>query len=229
MRKARLIIVAAFALALLAVPATADARRDRDHDGMPDRWEKRHHLSPTRANAKRDPDTDGLSNIREFRNRTRPHDADSDNDGLEDGAELEVGDDPRDADTDNDGLEDGDEFAGTIQSFDSATGVLTILLADGTTTRSGTVDASTRIECENRELHASHDGGGEDNSGPGSGGEDNSGPGSGNSGPGSGEGDEDERGDCTTADLTPGRVVHEAELVPDGNGGFVFEKVELDR
>jgi hypothetical protein len=227
MHKARLIIVAVFALALLGAPAAADAkRRDRDHDGMPDRWEKRHHLSPTRANAKKDPDRDGLSNIREFRNATRPHDADTDNDGLEDGAEIEVGDDPTDPDTDNDGVEDADERAGTIQSFDSGTGVLTILLADGTTTVSGTVDASTRIECENRELHASHDGGDGDNSGPGSGGEDNSGPGSGNSGPGDGD---NERADCTTADLTPGRVVHEAELRPDGNGGFVFEKVELDR
>ena len=224
MRKARLFIVAVFALALLAVPATADAkRRDRDHDGLPDKWEKRHHLSTRAKSAKKDPDRDGLNNRREFNNRTNPRDADSDNDGLEDGPEIRVGDNPRDRDTDNDGVEDGDEFAGTVQSFDSSTNVLTILLDDGTNTRSGVVDGRTRIECENGEVHAAHDGGG--NSGPGGGGEDNSGPGSGgedNSGPGNG----DEQGNCTTADLTPGRVVREAELEIE-DGTTVFRKVEL--
>ena len=216
MRKARLFIVAVFALALLAVPATADAkRRDRDHDGLPDKWEKRHHLSTRTKSAKKDPDRDGLNNRREFNNRTNPRDADTDNDGLEDGSEVRVGDNPRDPDTDNDGVEDGDEFAGTVQSFDSSTNVLTILLADGTTTRSGTVDSRTRIECEAGEVHAAHDGGEGGNSGPGNGGEDNSGPGNG-----------DEQGNCTTSDLTPGRVVREAELEIE-DGTTVFRKVEL--
>ena len=224
MRKARLIVIAVFAVALFAIPASADAaRRDRDHDGLPDRWEKKFHLSTTKKNARKDPDHDGLRNIGEFRHRTNPRDADTHNDSLRDRSEIEVGDNPRDRDSDDDGVEDGDEFAGTVQSFDSSTGVLTILLADGQTTVSGRVDASTEIECENRTLSAASSGSDEGgNSGPGGG--DNSGPGSGDSGR-----DEDEENACTTADLTPGRVVHEAELVPDGNGGFVFEKVELDR
>lgn len=219
MRKARLILVAAFALALLTVPATADAkRRDRDHDGLPDKWEKKHHLSVHRANAKADPDHDGLNNKQELNHWTDPRNADTDNDGLEDGNEVEVGDNPNDPDTNNDGVEDGDEIAGTVQSFDSSTGVLTILESDGTTTVSGTVTDATRIRCDNRDENdgmqaASHDGEG-DNSGPGGGDGDNSGP---------GNGDEN----CSTADLTPGAVVHEAELESDGNGGFVFRKVDL--
>jgi hypothetical protein len=230
MRKARLIVIAVFAVMLFAIPASADAApRDRDHDGLPDKWEKKFHLSTTKKNARKDPDHDGLRNIGELRHRTSPRDADSDNDSLRDGSEIRIGDNPRDRDSDDDGVEDGDEFAGTVQSFDSSTGVLTILLADGQTTVSGTVNASTEIECENPTIGAASHGGDEGgNSGPGS---DNSGPGSDNSGPGSGDSgrDEDEENACTTADLTPGRVVHEAELVPDGNGGFVFEKVELDR
>src|SRR5919199_3599665 len=107
MRKAKLLIVAMFTLALLAVPAAADAkRRDRDHDGLPDKWEKRHHLSVHKANAKKNPDHDGLNNLREFKNHTDPRDADTDNDGLDDGDEVEVGDNPRDRDTNDDGVED---------------------------------------------------------------------------------------------------------------------------
>jgi hypothetical protein len=199
MRKARLILVAAFALALLAVPATADAkRRDRDHDGLPDKWEMKHHLSVHRANAKADPDHDGLTNKQELNHRTDPRSADTDNDGLGDGTEVEMGDNPNDPDTNNDGVEDGDELAGTVQGFDSGTNVLTILLSDRTTTVSGTVTDATRIRCDNS-------GGDGDNSGP-------------------GNGDENA---CTTADLTPGAVVHESELESDGNGGFVFRKVDL--
>jgi len=61
-----------------------------------------------------------------------------------------------------------------------------------------------------------------DNSGPGGEDEDKSGPGDGdddNSGPGNAE-------DCTTADLTPGTVVQEAELELS-EGGATFEEVEL--
>jgi hypothetical protein len=68
-----------------------------------------------------------------------------------------------------------------------------------------------------------NDGNGEEEAGDDNGGEeagDNSGSGSDNSGPGS------EGGNCTTADLTPGAVVHEAELNIE-NGQATFEKVEL--
>lgn len=241
MRKARLVLVAIFALALLAVPATAGAKsRDRDHDGMADKWEKKHNLSTHKANAKKDPDKDGLKNLREFKRHTDPRDADSDNDGLEDRDELRTGCDPRDRDSDDDGREDGDEFGGTIQSFDSTTGVLTILLADGENTIHGRVTDATEIECENEDedLRAAHRGGDDDG--------DNSGPGSDNSGPGSGgddndrgdddddgddepgdDNDDDDREDCGTEALTEGRVVHEAELTNDGSGP-VFREVELD-
>jgi hypothetical protein len=241
MRKARFVLVAMFALALLAVPATASAKqRDRDHDGMPDKWEKKHHLSVHKANAKKDADKDGLKNIREFKKHTDPQDADTDNDGLDDGDEVQVGDNPRDGDTDNDGVEDGDEFGGTIQSFDSSTGVLTILLADGQNTVQGAVTDGTRIECDDATGDEAGDDGdvtaaqhgddevGDDSQGDDAQGDDgdNSGPGSDNSGD---DGDDGDRADCTTADLTEGRVVHEAKLTTDANGDPVFTKVELDK
>ena len=242
MKKARLVI-AVLALALLAIPSTAGAK-DRDHDKMPDKWEKKHGLSVKKANAKKDPDHDGLKNLREFKKRTDPRDADSDNDGLEDRDELRVGCDPRDRDSDDDGERDGDEFSGTVDSFDPATGVLTIRLVDGQNTISGRVTDATEIECEDDDadesapLRAAHSSGDD---------EDNSGPGSDNSGPGSGDDDDDDRGDddgdddrgdddddddredCGTEALTEGRVVHEAELTTDENGDPVFREVELDR
>jgi len=120
-----------------------------------------------------------------------------------------------------------------VQSFDSATGVLTIALAGGGT-QSGTVTDATRIECDDdAQLSAARDGG-DDESGDD---RDNSGPGSTSSGPGrDGDGDRgDDDGDdenedesCTTADLTEGRVVHEAKIVTDSSGAVVFRKIELD-
>ena len=117
-------VAALGALAMLALPAVAGAK-DRNHDRIPDRWEKRHHLSLHRSQAGRDQDRDHL------RNR----------------AEFMAGDNPRDADTDNDGVKDGDENAGTIQSFDQETGKLTIALFGGDTI-SGVVNEGTEIECD---------------------------------------------------------------------------------
>ncbi|HEX8074648.1 MAG TPA: hypothetical protein VF545_06665 [Thermoleophilaceae bacterium] len=237
MNRIKLIVTAAFALAMLALPGTALARHgDRDNDRMPDRWERKHQLSTHKKNAKKDPDRDGLSNLSEFRHHSDPRDADTDDDGMDDRGEARTGCNPRDRDSDDDGVEDGDEIAGTIVHFDSGTGVLTIRLTDGTT-RSGSVTSATRIECEDEdELHASHNGDG-----------DNSGPGSDSSGPGSGgdDGDRDDRGDdddrddrgddddddgenCGTEALTDGRVVREAEL-QTVNGQSTFTEVELDR
>ncbi|HVD41225.1 MAG TPA: hypothetical protein VNC16_09520 [Solirubrobacterales bacterium] len=222
------------ALALLAMPGLA-AAKDRNHDRIPDRWEKRHKLSLNVNQARRDQDRDHL------RNR----------------AEFLAGDDPRDRDSDDDGTVDGHEQAGTIASFDEATGRLVIDLF-GNDTVAGLVTDQTEIECEddsgatvssegsdNGEAEPGDDNGGEnevgddhgddgeevgddhdgDNSGPGhDGDDDNSGP-SDNSGPGH-EGDDDHDRLCTTAELIPGAVVEEAELKIE-NGQAIFEEVEL--
>ncbi|MEA2448074.1 MAG: hypothetical protein QOG63_6 [Thermoleophilaceae bacterium] len=284
-RKLKLIaaaVVAAFAM--LAIPGAAMAK-DRDHDKMPDRWERAHGLSVHKQNAKADPDKDGLSNRGEFRSGTDPRDPDSDNDGTEDGDEDGDGDnvdnaneirehtnpedrdsnndgqsdgsedrdhdglnnsgeddtanDPVDPDSDNDGTQDGDEIAGTVKSFDAATGVLVITGLDNQD-QTGAVTDATEIKCETEDEnedgenhrgrdhgvsaadHGSDDNGG-DSSGPGSGddqGGDNSGPGS------DGEHDGDADNVCTTADLTAGTVVHEADLTstPDGP---VWDEIDL--
>src|SRR5213593_4071293 len=114
----------ACAVALLAVPAGSMAQgADRNHDGLPDRWEGRHHLSLKVNQATRDPDHDGLNNRGERRHGT----------------------DPRRRDSDGDGVADGRENAGAVQSFNG--GVLTIKLADGSTL-SGTVSDATRVSCQ---------------------------------------------------------------------------------
>jgi hypothetical protein len=220
------------AIALLAMPGLAIAK-DRNHDRIPDRWEKRHHLSLTVNQARHDQDGDHLRNRGEFL----------------------AGDNPRDRDSDDDGVMDGSEQAGTIASFDAATGRLAIDLF-GTDTVAGFVTDETEIKCEDDSSSASvssegsgggeaepgDDNGGEgeiepgddngdhgeepgdDNGGDGQG--DNSGPGSDNSGPGP-DGDDDQ-GDrlCTTAELVPGAVVEEAELKVS-NGQATFHEVEL--
>jgi hypothetical protein len=197
-------------LAILALPSVA-AAKDRNHDRIPDRWEKRHHLSLQVNQAGRDQDRDGLRNRGEFM----------------------AGDNPRDADSDNDGIEDGEENAGKIASFDPETGKLAIDLFGGETL-SGMVTSDTEIKCEN-ESSASASDQGEDSSGENQGQEneeepgddnrgDNSGPGP-NSGPGRGD-DENGAGNCTAADLVPGAVVQEAELRAAA-GTATFEEVEL--
>jgi hypothetical protein len=94
-------------LAYLAATVSAGAPRDRDHDRLPDRWERKHHLSPTTPSAKRDPDRDRLKNRRELRLRTHPRRADTDRDRLRDGAEVRrFHTNPRKRDTDGDGFRD---------------------------------------------------------------------------------------------------------------------------
>jgi hypothetical protein len=115
-------------LALLVLPATASAKRhhaskDRNHDGIPDKWAKRHHLGKGPGMPKADPDKDGLNNRGEWRSGTNPNDADTDNDGVGDASEDPDGDNvdngnelrehtsPRHADSDGDGKRDGKEDA----------------------------------------------------------------------------------------------------------------------
>jgi hypothetical protein len=205
-----LLVVALGALALLGLPSVA-AAKDRNHDHIPDRWEKRHDLSLNVNQAGRDQDHDGL------RNR----------------AEFLAGDNPRDADSDNDGVADGQENAGTIQSFDPTSGQLVIDLF-GNGTISGMVTEQTEIQCEGEHSAASasdsqqgDDNPGEDEGQSGEDQGDNSGQGSSSSGDDEGEpGDNGGNANCTTADLTPGAVVHQAELQLE-NGTATFEEVEL--
>ncbi len=202
--RAGLALVAAAVLAILALPGVA-AAKDGNHDRIPDRWEKRHHLSLSVNQAGRDQDRDHLRNRAEF---------------LAD-------DNPRDRDSDDDGVIDGDENAGTIQSFDSASGRLTIALFGGDTIN-GLVTDRTRIKCEDehspdvssRARHGEEEPG-DDNDG------DNSGPGSSHSGPGpSGHDDNGTGANCTTSDLIAGATVEEAELELE-HGVASFEEVEL--
>src|SRR5512132_3380530 len=93
--------------AYLAVTVSAAIPRDRDHDRLPDRWERNHHLSTTIPSAKRDPDRDRLNNLRELRLRTHPRRADTDGDRLRDGAEVRrFHTNPRRWDTDGDRFSD---------------------------------------------------------------------------------------------------------------------------
>jgi hypothetical protein len=111
----------AFAASLML--ASGAAAKDRNHDRIPDKWEKRHHLSLKHKQGRRDQDHDGLKNRGEWRARF----------------------DPRDADTDDDGVDDGDENTGKVESFED--GVLTISLFNGDTIK-GAVTDDTEIECD---------------------------------------------------------------------------------
>lgn len=209
-------------LALLALPGAA-AAKDGNHDRIPDRWEKHHHLSTSVNQAFRDQDRDHL------RNR----------------AEFLAGDNPRDRDSDDDGVMDGNENAGTITAFDATTGRLTISLFNGDSV-SGLVTDSTRIKCEDehspdvtaRARHGEEEPGddrggdgeeaGDDNGGHGEEpGDDNGGEAGDNSGPGpSGNDDNGTGANCTTSDLIAGTTVEEAELELE-HGVATFEEVEL--
>ena len=107
-------------IALLALPAGAMAKRgDRDHDRLPDRWEKKHRAPSATA----DLDDDGLSNLGEYRSGTKPRNPDTDNDATGDGDEDRDGDqvdngneirertNPRRKDSDGDRRRDGAEDA----------------------------------------------------------------------------------------------------------------------
>src|SRR5215217_7880615 len=117
-----------------AAPSAASAA-DRDHDHMRDSWEKHFKLNTHRNDARKDKDRDGLKNLQEFR----------------------AGTNPRHRDSDEDGVRDDHEGAGTIKSFDPATGVLVIDLFAGDEDLTGRVDpATTEIECEDDRIEGEH-------------------------------------------------------------------------
>jgi len=121
--------------------------------------------------------------------------------------------------------------AGTVQSFEN--GVLTIALnpppgSTQSSTVSGTVTNDTELECmapeQTSTTHADGDGGGGDQSS----GDENQGSGGDDQGDNDQGEDqnEDEAMNCSTSNLTPGTVVHEATLRIGGSGA-VWQKVEL--
>jgi hypothetical protein len=194
--------LAALAFALFAILAGPAAAHDRNGDRIPDRWEKRHHLSLAVKQGRRDQDGDGL------RNR----------------AEWKAGLDPRDEDSDDDGIEDGDENAGTIEKFDATTGKLTIKLFSGDSI-SGLVTGDTEIECDD-DAHSSSSGPGDD--GDDDHGDDDRGDDRGDDDQGDDDHGDDGHGEtCGSDALTAGREVEEAELKLS-NGKATFKKIELD-
>jgi hypothetical protein len=154
--KKLLFLLIALGLLALASPAVA-APRDRDHDGLPDRWERKHHLSTKQKSANGDADHDRIDNRNELiegtnprvkdSNRDRIRDAaeDNDGDGLSNGAEDRFGQDPTDPDTDDDGIVDGSENAGVVQSVGG--GRLVVALLSGGTIEGRISDDLTDIGC----------------------------------------------------------------------------------
>ena len=203
MKKKTLItmIAAAFGLLVLMLPAAASAR-DVNRDRIPDKWEKRFNLSLKVNQAQRNPDGDKLTNRQEFRAGTNPHKADTNGDGTEDG-----------------------DNGGVIESFDSTNGTLVIdLFAGGTLT--GTVTPSTQIECDGSDGSATaSQEGSDDNTSDESG--DNNDQGENETNGDDNDQGEDE-GNCTTADLTAGTVVSEAETSVDSGGNTVFDQIDLN-
>ena len=205
-RTIRILLLAAGACAaLLAFAPGAMAhnwRGDRNHDRIPDRWERANHLSLKVNQAKRDQDHDGLRNRGEFL----------------------AGDNPRKTDTDGDGIEDGRERAGTVVSFTG--GVLVVHLFNGDDVR-GSVDDNTELKCEDARAMAAraadHGGGGGDDDHGGDEHGDRSGPGHGDD---EDEDDNDAQANCDASLLTPGAIVGEAELRATA-GGLVFREIEL--
>jgi hypothetical protein len=128
-RRLRLVLAAAALLGLLVLPSTAFAKRhdrvrDRNHDGIPDKWEKRFHLSTkSPGTAEGDPDSDGLTNRGEFLSGTNPRSADTnrngttdanedpDHDGVRNRNEMRERTNPRKGDTNRNGVKDGREDA----------------------------------------------------------------------------------------------------------------------
>ncbi|PWU16962.1 MAG: hypothetical protein C5B48_16615 [Candidatus Rokuibacteriota bacterium] len=198
-------------LALLAAPSQARFK-DRNHDRIPDKWERHYHLSLRVNQARRDQDHDGLNNRAEFRAQ----------------------DDPRDSDSDNNGIEDGQENAGKITDI-SGSNVTVTLFGGGTII--AMVAPQTEVECDTG-GDGNGDGTGDESvtrsGGPsfrddsGEGGDHHEGDDQGEQGDDNDQGDDNEQDNeaCPPGALHVGAVVQEAE-VKLSNGAAVFEKLEL--
>jgi hypothetical protein len=204
----RLLFAAALVVAATLLPAAGAAAhaRDRNHDRIPDRWEKRYHLSLKVKQTHRDQDRDGLNNLGEFRSHS----------------------DPRDADSDEDGVTDGREDAGTVTAFDGTTLTIT-LFAGGTVT--GAVTPDTEVECRTATQTEQDEQGEDDQQGDDDHARAADDPGDDDGGGGGPEQDEDEPGEAEDAQCAPdalkvGATVHEAELRADG-AGPVWRQIEL--
>ena len=90
------VVVPGSASAPLSETGASAAPRDRDHDGLPDWWERRFGLSTTQKSGAGDPDHDFLPNLGEYRLRLNPRRADTDGDGYKDGAEVRAQTNPKD-------------------------------------------------------------------------------------------------------------------------------------
>ena len=240
------LVVAALAL---CAPAAIAAGTDRNKDRIPDRWEKANGLSLKSNQARKDPDRDRLNNLAEYRSGTNPRKADSDRDGrsdqfedrdhdrvdngneshqrtlpnrrdsdrdgisdgredadgdaLDNADEDDTGNDPVNPDSDDDGISDGDENAGEVVSFDGT--VLTIRLYGGDIVK-GVVNSETEIYCDDEDGYESEDDWYLDEADASS--------------------TDASDTDCSTDDLEPGTIVHEAdtELMPQG---LVFNGIDL--
>jgi hypothetical protein len=190
----------AMALAVVASLMLAGGAfaRDRNHDRIPDKWEKRHHLSLKHKQARRDQDRDGLRNRAEWKSRLNP----------------------RDADTDDDGIDDGDEHTGKVESFDGTTLVIS-LFSGGTV--SGAVTDETEVECDSDPGDDRGHDEGDDNDDQGD--DDGDHGDDDRVARASGGGDHGNE-DCGTDALVPGAKVLEAELKISG-GEAAWDEVEL--
>lgn len=118
--------------------------------------------------------------------------------------------------------------AGTVTSFSN--GILTITLNDGSTV-SGAVTSDTQVNCmapdaqDNQGDDNGDNNSGDDNGDNSSNSGDDNGDNSSNSGDDNGGGDDDAQM-CSTADLTPGTPVADANLELTGNGA-VWNEVDL--
>jgi hypothetical protein len=209
-----LAILAAFAAAALlalGVAPGADAKRahkaaaDRNHDRIPDSWERSNHLSLRVNQAKRDQDHDGLRNLQEY----------------------QAGDNPRSADTDGDGTNDSSEGAGKVKSLDGTKLTITLFNGDDVT---ATLDPTTELECsgagdqsgDNSSTARASSDGADDNEN-----ESNQGDDGAQGDDDQGENDQQQPG-CDASLLTAGRVVREAEADAT-SGGLVWHKIDVVR